>query len=519
MSVMDSALEASQLSAEFKTHFDAIIIGSGAGGATTAEKLSAAGLSVLILEEGPYRTSNSFNMLEKEAYPDLYQDVAARKTKSQGITILQGRSVGGSTTVNWTSSFRTPEQVLQHWQDEYRLGELTKDELGPWFAEAEQALSIQPWIVPPNENNDLLRRGCNELDISSAVIPRNVRGCANLGYCGLGCPINAKQSMLVTTIPAALEQGATLISRARVTQLIHRNNRVSGVEIVAMNNFGKAIPAKRFTFQCQYVFLAAGSIGTPGVLLRSEIPDPHGRIGKRTFLHPTVGSAAIMPEAVNAHSGAPQSIYSDHFLWRDGVTGEPGYKLEVPPLHPMIASTIMPGHGPAHRTLMQQFNFTHVIIALVRDGFHPEDVGGEVTLDDNRREVLDYPITDRLLDATKDSLARMAEIQFAAGAKQVMPVHQQATLQSSYPAYLKALNELEFREHQLNIFSAHVMGGCAMSGDPKSGVTDSEGKVYEMDNLWVMDGSLMPTSLGVNPQLTIYAMIRRNCEKFVQQLG
>ena len=148
-------------------------------------------------------------MRENEAYPQLYQDSAARKTRDQAITILQGRCVGGSTTVNWTSSFRTPDETLNWWGERWALPGYEPEALSPWFAQAERRLGIGPWLVPPNENNDLLRRGGMKLGIPVPAIQRNVRGCLNLGYCGMGCPANAKQSMLVTTIPAALELGAT----------------------------------------------------------------------------------------------------------------------------------------------------------------------------------------------------------------------------------------------------------------------------------------------------------------------
>ena len=502
-----------------RKNYDAIVIGSGAGGATTAAKLVKAGMTVLILEEGPYRTNKDFRLREQEAYPDLYQDVAARRTLSKGIIVLQGRTVGGSTTVNWTSSFRTPDKVLKHWQSQYGLSDITTESMKPWFEEAEHELSVEPWPVPPNRNNDVLKTGCEALGYRTAVIPRNVKGCANLGYCGMGCPINAKQSMLVTMIPQALDDGATLISRAKVTRLILSGNKVTGAEIVAIDKLGKPISTMLTRFSADHIFLAAGAIGSPGILLRSGITDPNNLIGKRTFLHPVVGTAAIMPDAVNAFSGAPQSVYSDEFLWRDGVTGEIGYKLEVPPLHPIITSTIVPGHGKAHLGLMKQFPNVQATISLARDGFNPEDQGGEVKLNDQGQAVLDYPLKELFLRAAKHSQNVMAEIQFAAGAKQVMPLHQQAHLSSTMSGVTNQLNNLPYEEIQLNVFSAHVMGGCGMSKYPEYGLTDINGKVHHLDNLRIADGSILPTSLGVNPQLTLYGLTRRNINQFLQEHG
>src|SRR6185295_14849115 len=219
------AIDAAAMERDREIECDVAIVGSGAGGGVTAEILAEAGLAVVILEEGPLAGTSQFNMLEREAYPLLYQESAGRQTLDKGITILQGRCVGGGTTVNWTSSFRTPPRTLSHWGSAHGLKSVSQAALAPWFARMEERVSIGPWTVPPNENNEVLRRGCEKLGYSWGLIRRNVKGCGNLGYCGMGCPLNAKQSMLVTTIPGALDRGATLVHRARVTRLVVEGNR------------------------------------------------------------------------------------------------------------------------------------------------------------------------------------------------------------------------------------------------------------------------------------------------------
>ena len=185
-----------------------------------AEILADAGLRVLMIEEGPLKSSGDFRMREADAYRDLYQESAARKTADKAINILQGRCVGGGTTVNWTSSFRTPGATLAHWKSAHGWTGLGGDALAPWFERIEARLGIVPWTAAPNANNAALARGAEKLGLHWGTIRRNVNGCANLGYCGMGCPTNAKQSMLVTTIPHALDRGATLLTRARALRLI-----------------------------------------------------------------------------------------------------------------------------------------------------------------------------------------------------------------------------------------------------------------------------------------------------------
>ena len=203
--------DGSRLEHDLSLEADVAIIGSGAGGGTTAEILSAAGYKVLLIEEGPLRTSSDFRLREADAYSQLYQEGGARCSKDGAILVFQGRAVGGTTLVNWTSSFRTPDGTLQHWADAHAVKGHSPEEMAPWFARMEERLGVAPWAMPPNANNDVLRRGCDALGLHWKVIPRNVRGCWNLGYCGVGCATNAKQSMLVTTIPATLDKDGELL--------------------------------------------------------------------------------------------------------------------------------------------------------------------------------------------------------------------------------------------------------------------------------------------------------------------
>ncbi len=497
--------------------FDVVIVGSGAGGGVAAEILTQSGLRVAIVEEGPLKTQQDFKLNEASAYPDLYQEAASRKTIDKSIAILQGRSVGGSTTVNWTSSFRTPPQVLNYWQSEFGIERLSQRELEPWFQRMEQRLSIQPWAVPPNANNQALLQGAQALDWHAAVIPRNVRGCANLGYCGMGCPLNAKQSMLVTTIPQAIKKGAWLYSSAYCETVKLQGDKVSSVILKGVNPQGKPTDTQ-LELLCDTVILSAGAMGSPAILKRSGIPDPENLIGKRTFLHPVAASIAKMKHPVAPYYGAPQSIYSDEFLWRDGLSGKMGYKLEVPPIHPVLGSTLIPMHGQLHSEFMQQLPHLHASLALLRDGFHQASEGGTVLLDDHGRPLLDYPLTDYLWEGVKHAMQRMVELQFAAGAERVYPIHMDSRWQLTYQQARDLIDELTFRAVRAPLFSAHVMGGAAMGGDAKTSVVNSHGRVHQMQNLYVLDASIFPTSLGVNPQLTIYALSAKLASQLAESL-
>jgi choline dehydrogenase-like flavoprotein len=511
--------DASQFPQDAEDEADVVIIGSGAGGGVAAEILAGSRLRVIIVEEGPLRSTGDFHMKESEAYPDLYQESAARKTADKSINILQGRCVGGSTTVNWTSSFRTPPSTLACWQSRFGLEDCTPENLRPWFELVERRLGIHEWTEEPNRNNLALRTGAGVLGIEVRNIRRNVRGCWNLGYCGMGCPTNAKQSMLVTTLPFALEHGAKLYSRLRAERLRMKGDQVVGVDCVAMDANGIHPRGVWVFVRARHVVLAAGAIGSPALLLRSGVPDPRGLIGRRTFLHPTVVSAALMPDVVAAYRGAPQSVYSDHFLDTQPVEGPMGYKLESAPLHPVLFGTTLHGYGEEHRRLMEQFAHAQVLLALLRDGFHEQSPGGTVTLRDDGTPVLDYPLNDFVWEGARRALSSMTELQFAAGAQRVFAVHEDCRGWSTWAEAKQGIASLRMEPLTMRVVSAHVMGGCGMGKDAERSVTNSHGRPHNFGGLSVADGSLFPTSIGANPQESIYGLVARNMVALARELS
>lgn len=509
-------INAGQLTENQTLEADVVIVGSGAGGGTAAEILTKAGLSVIIVEGGPLKSSKDFVMEERSAYPDLYQQAAGMKTTDKAIGIFQGRAVGGSTTVNWTTSIRTPEPALAFWASNKSVQGLSKEELTPWFEKMEQRLNISKWPFDPNRNNAALKEGCEQLGWDYTVIKRNVKGCWNTGYCGMGCPVNAKQSMLVTTIPAALEGGATLVSQAKVMQLEHHNDKIYALKAQALDSNMRPL-AVEVVFKAKHYILAAGAIHTPTIMLRSKLPDPYEIIGKRTFLHPTLLSGAMFTDPINGHSGAPQSIYSDEFVWKDGADGELGYKLEVPPIHPILIASKTIGYGQSHAELMANFNQLQVTIALVRDGYHENSPGGEVKLTEYG-STLDYPLTDAFWRAARRAYASMAELQFAAGANKVLPISEGMPYLSNWSEAKQAIANMDLAPLKTVVASAHVMGGCPLGEDPKMSMVNSYGESHYFENLSVMDGSIFPTSLGANPQLSIYGITARNATRLAEKL-
>ena len=512
--------DASTFTTDQTMEADVAIIGTGAGGGTTAEILSAAGFKVLILEEGPLKTSANFkDMDEARAYSELYQEAAARSTSDGAVSIFQGRSVGGTTTVNWTSSFRTPPGTLKQWAEAHDVKGASEAEMAPWFLQMEQRLGIAPWGQAPNANNSVLKTACDKLGWEVHVIPRNVRGCWNSGYCGFGCPVNAKQSMLVSTIPQALRQGAELVHHLRVEKILYSSGQVTGLSARALD--AKCIQATgaKVQIKARHYVLAGGAINNPALLLRSDAPDPYRRAGKRTMIHPVNLTLAQMPEKIDGFYGAPQSIASDEFQWKYDTSNAPGFKLEVPPMYVGLSSAIFGTHGKALVEDQVMLPYTNAMLALLRDGFHADSPGGSVRIDDRGYPLLDYDVSDYLWRGVKKSYLSMAEAQFAAGAKRVSPGHLDGRWCTSWAEARDHIETLPYKKFRVSLFTAHLMGGCALGEDEKHSVVNSEGRHHQLENLSIMDGSVFPTSIGANPQLSIYGMTAKNATRLAAALG
>jgi choline dehydrogenase-like flavoprotein len=497
---------------------DVCIVGSGAGGGVLAHELAAAGKSVIQLEEGGYHTRRDFDLTEATAFPNLYQEMGNRTTDDLSITILQGRSVGGGTTVNWCTCFRTPKRILDHWHDVHGVEGLTEQALSPHWDWLEKRLHIQEWPEERmNRNNRILWDGCGKLGYSRGLIRRNVNNCGNIGYCGMGCPIDAKQSMLATLIPDAVEKGLTLYANASARTLEMNGRRVAAVNAEVLDPKTDRPNGRKIRVRAKVTAICGGAINSPGLLLRSGL-EGHGRVGKRLFLHPTVVTTAVFEELVEAYSGAPQAVHSHHFAERGA--GKVGFFLEVPPVHPTLAATTLTGWGKAHEELMAELPYTQATIALSIDGLLDGEEGGTVGLRTQGfgRYKIDYPLTEPLWESFRASIREMARVQFAAGAKRVVSLHAQPVVMES-ESELAKLDAAPFEKLLLRVVTAHQMGGCAMGKDPTTSVVDSKLRYHELDNLFVVDGSVFPTALGVNPQLSIYGLSRWGAQHVLAALA
>lgn len=503
---------AAGLSRDVEITADVAVIGSGPGGAMAAATLAARGAKVIVLEEGDHVIASELEMHEEAAYPRLYQEGGSRATEDLAITILQGRAVGGGTIVNWMTSLRTPERTLEIWRRDHQVSGVSSATLASHFERIERRLSIHAAAeTDVNANNRVLRDGARALGYPITYLPRNTRDCENLGLCSFGCPIDAKQTAASTYLSDALASGAEVYARARVTKLVRSGARVTAVDAAAVDPLTQRATGPKLRVRAGRVVLAGGAINSPALLLRSGFAHP--RLGTRTWLHPVVATVAEFDEPIEAWYGSPQSIACQTFSDR----GEKiGYFIETPPIHPMLGALATPSFGSEHRESMERLRYFNTLIALTIDGFDLSEPGGTVTLSRRGVPALRYELRERNFEAFREAMKTTARIQFAAGARRVMTLHNDAVRLTNV-AEVDLIDRARFEPNSMSIFSAHQMGGCAMGDDPARAVVDSRGKMHGTANLWICDGSVFPTGLGVNPMLSIYGVASLFADAIAQE--
>ncbi len=484
---------------------DAIVIGSGAGGAVAAARLAAAGKRVVILEAGEFVPSDEFTECEGTMTQRLYAEGGLRATDDLAVAMMQGATVGGSTTVNWMIMLRTPEHVLAEWTTRAGLEGMDARAMAAAFDEIEHDVNAR--LVPDDAhspNNRILLDGAASLGWRAVPAMLNARGCVRSGFCGQGCRYDAKQGTQQVYLPQALAQGATLYANAhalrielRATGAAMPTKRVTAV-VRAPGDESRGVP---MVLEAPIVIVAGGAVETPLLLQRSGMGG--GGVGRFLRLHPTTAVLGVHDRAIYGAAGIPLSAMCDEFIRRD-ANGY-GFWLECPPLHPSIGSAAMPGFGEPHRAMMAQFRQLASTIALVRDGSDVARSSGSVLLDRAGRPRIRYALTPADAANLRASIEAAARLQLAAGARIVQTLHH-LPLVIRREADLAAIRRAPVDANRVTLFSAHVNGTCRIGTDPATSGVGPDGQRHGVRGVYVLDGSMLPTGVGVNPQETIMAM-------------
>jgi choline dehydrogenase-like flavoprotein len=500
-----------QITGDLNLKAEVCVIGSGAGGAVVAKELAEAGRDVILLEQGGHYTKDDFTQREDEMMPLLYEDMGQRATTDGSIIILQGRNVGGSTVHNLCYCFRTPEPILEMWRREDGVRDMSYDQMVPSFEHVETMLKVKP--IQPYEINTLnnkIRTGCEKLGYHGLVTNHNRENCTTSGFCLLGCPFDAKQSMLITYVPAADAAGARIYANCPVQKIHTDGGRVRAVEATVVDALNR--PQHTLRVEAQLVVLSAGAINSPQILLNSGIANSSGQVGRNLHLHPSVVLSGVYDEDIYGYRGIPQSYYVDHFidLEKDPKTG---YIIMPVFGFPVLTASQLSGFGRAHWEIMRNFHRMVGILVLMHD-----QSAGTVRVGRSGKPEMTYEVNAKERASFLDGMKHCAEILFASGAKKVLVPYESAlTLQPGDD--LRAIDARGLRPNDILLASTHPQSTCKMGEDPKRSVVNSWCQSHDLKNLFVVDMSVFPSSLGAPPQISTAAIADRTAHHIAEQWG
>jgi choline dehydrogenase-like flavoprotein len=471
--------------------FDFVIVGSGAAGASAARVLADTGASLIVLEEGPAVASDDFHDRAFDAFRTLYRDMGSQVARGRTfMPILQGSCLGGSTVVNSGISWRMPEEVWADWRDTHGLGAaLPLADLHRHWDRIEEELGVGPtpqavW----GGNNRLMDDARRARDIAGGPMRRNVVGCRGSARCQLGCASGSKQSMLVTYLPYARERGAVIRTGARVDRILWHADRAVGVQ-------GRGFTARAR----RAVIVAASAIQTPTLLARSGVRSAH--LGRHLQGHPGTPLTGLFDHEVNMWSGATQGYEIDEYR-REGR-----FKVETVSLPPEAFLATLPGVGARWVAAMADASRAASWAVALRAYAH-----GEVR-DGRFGRVIRFDPERRDIENLRRALRITAELLFVAGAREVITgVH-------GLPERITSADQARlFEDGPLDpaayLFSmSHLFGTARMSVRPANGVVGPDFAVHGLRGLYVVDSSVFPTNLGLNPQLTIMAIAMHAAEQ------
>ncbi|MGH2953637.1 MAG: GMC family oxidoreductase N-terminal domain-containing protein [Solirubrobacterales bacterium] len=485
---------------------DVVVVGSGAGGAVAATLLAESGLEVAVLEAGPYMDRHSYPEEPLAALQALYRDggltVAAGRP---AIPTPVGRAVGGTTVINSGTCLRAPERLLSSWATEHGIEWAT--ELDPDYAEGEEMLSVTP--VDPERmgrNGQLLREGAEALGVSHAPLLRNAGDCVQCSSCPNGCRLDAKQAMHVSYLPRAVAAGARVRAGVEARRIVFERERAVGVDCMVAST-GDGIAPRPFRVRARRaVVLAGGAFGTPELLLRSGFRSANGELGRNLRIHPACWVGARFEEEVRGWEGVMQSYAVDEWERDHGVLLEATFT----PL--AFGGQWLPGTGFEHQRLLLDFG------QLASTGVHLSDrSSGRVGLGRDGSLRIGYQLTRE--DAVRMSfgIARAAELFYAAGATEVYP--QISGLPTISRERIADFDSSPPPRSRMRLEAFHPMGTARMDADPGRGVVGTDGAAHGAEGLYVADGSVLPSSIGVNPMMTIIAMASRVARQMAERLA
>ncbi|HUH14984.1 MAG TPA: GMC family oxidoreductase N-terminal domain-containing protein [Gaiellaceae bacterium] len=477
---------------ELSLECDVCVVGSGAGGGVAAAVLAAAGLDVVVLEAGGYWSERDFDGAERAGLRRLYRGGGSAATDDQGVGLIAGACVGGGTLVNYSTSFRTPDDVLAEWEG---FGFPSAD-LGASLDAVCERLGVNTDHNLPSRRDEAMRRGLESLGWHVDAMPRDVLGCEQgvvCGSCGYGCPLGAKQSTMRTWLEDAAAAGARLVVGTKARRVLVEGGKAAGVD------------AGQVQVRARAVVAAGGAIETPALLLRSGLRNPN--VGRGLRLHPATAVFGIFDEEIRPWEGTMQALYSDELRRLDGGYG---VKYETVPGHPALLTAALPWESAAaHARLMASMPRLSAVAVI------PRDAGsGRVRIGRDGEPIVTYRLAPDDARRLRVGVDGAGQIMAAAGAREIFTAHaRMQPWRDGFPA-----DAFRFGPGRGALYSFHLMGSARMGDSPERSVAGPAGETWEVANLVVADGAAFPTASGVNPMITIEAIAHLNAQRLAERL-
>jgi choline dehydrogenase-like flavoprotein len=502
---MERVTAATELESDDTVECDVVVIGTGAGGAVVAKELAEQGHAVVLLEEGDYNTRADFNGHSADMQRKLYRDMGATLALGNAIIPIPiGRTVGGTTAINSGTCYRPPDRVLHEWAERFGLDELSPEKLAPHFERVEATLGVAPAEAKYLGGvARMIARGCDALGYKHQPLRRNAPECDGQGVCCFGCPTDAKRSTNVSYVPLALKAGATLFTGLRADRVMVDGGRAVGVVASARLPDGGR---RTLTVRARATVVSCGSLLTPLLLEASGIGTSSGQLGRNLSIHPALGVMALFDERLDGANAIPQGYAIEQFH-DEGILFEGAFA----PLDLAAASFTM--IGPRFVQLLEAYD------RIACFGVMIEDVSrGRVRRGPGGRPFITYSLVEHDVARLKRAVEILGRVYFAAGARTVIPLlHGFDELRS--PADLERLRHAKLRARDFEISAYHPLGTARMGSDPRKSVVGADHQVHDTPGCYVVDGSVVPSSPAVNPQITIMTLATRAAGEIGKALG
>ncbi len=476
------------------------VVGSGPGGSVVAQVLAAAGLDVLLLEQGPAFDAADFQPDPANTLQRLVREAGMRTTRGNlFIPTMQAIGLGGGTLINSAICARAPNFVFDKWAETTGTTALSGDTLAAHYEAIENFWGVaETPLEVLGERNLSFKRGCAALGIAAEPTRRNVKGCQGSAECFTGCRNRAKQSLDLGFIRSAQKDGARVLSSIRIERIAAHGRRAHALFGHVVTPFASQ-PTHSVRIDAKVVVLAAGCMATPILLLASGLGNSSGYVGRELQLHPGLALMAVFADPIYPWQGVTQGYHSLAFL-------DKGIKLEVLWAPPALLAARLPGLGSEF--LQHLANYERM---APYDVFVAADASrGQVrpkwrSFEPDIRFHLAQPDVDRLISG----LALLSDIAWAAGAVEVLPGLHGIPERLRSPDEAQVLRQRHFKATDTVTASNHAFGTTRMSRHPKDGVVDVDGRCHDLDNVYIADTGIFVSSPAVNPMLTVMALAHR----------